>query len=95
MRRSLNGWFESEGIHPLVAGEFADSALLKVFGQQGRGLFAAPSVIEKEVLEQYRVKIVGRLPDLREHFYAVSVERKLKHPAVLALCESAKAKLFS
>lgn len=94
MRRSLSQWFESHGINPVIVGEFDDSALLKVFGQQGRGLFAAPSAIEKEVLDQYGVKVVGRLPDVREHFYAVSIERKLKHPAVLAICETAKTKLF-
>src|ERR1043166_2447897 len=94
MRRSLNQWFESEAIHPVVAGEFEDSALLTVFGQQGRGLFAAPSAIEKEVLDQYGVKVIGHLEELREHFYAVSIERKLKHPAVIAICESAKTKLF-
>src|ERR1043166_2688545 len=94
MRRSLNHWFEAQVIHPVIVGEFDDSALLKVFGQQGRGLFAAPSAIEKEVLEQYGVKVVGRLRGIREHFYAVSIERKLKHPAILAICETAKTKLF-
>jgi LysR family transcriptional activator of nhaA len=94
MRRSLNQWFEAKAIHPLVVGEFEDSALLKVFGQQGRGLFAASSAIEKEVLDQYGVKVVGRLDDVRERFYAISVERKLKHPAVIAICESAKKELF-
>ncbi len=94
MRRSLNQWFEANAIHPLVIGEFEDSALLKVFGQQGRGLFAASSAIEKEVLDQYGVKVVGHLEDVRERFYAISVERKLKHPAVIAICDSAKKELF-
>ena len=95
MRRSLNQWFEAKAIHPMVVGEFEDSALLKVFGQQGRGLFAASSAIEREVLDQYGVKVVGHLEDVRERFYAISVERKLKHPAVIAICESARKDLFN
>jgi len=95
MRRSLNQWFEAKAIHPIVVGEFEDSALLKVFGQQGRGLFAASSAIEREVLDQYGVRVVGHLADVRERFYAISIERKLKHPAVIAICESARKDLFN
>lgn len=95
MRRSLNQWFEAKAIHPIVVGEFEDSALLKVFGQQGRGLFAASSAIEREVLDQYGVRVMGRLEDVRERFYAISIERKLKHPAVIAICESARKDLFN
>jgi LysR family transcriptional activator of nhaA len=94
MRRSLNQWFDHEKIQPLIIGEFEDSALLKVFGQLGKGLFAAPSAIDSEVEEQYGVQLVGRLAHIRERFYAISVERKLKHPAVIAICESAKNELF-
>jgi LysR family transcriptional activator of nhaA len=94
MRRSLNQWFDHEHIHPLIVGEFEDSALLKVFGQLGKGLFAAPSAIDSEVEEQYGVQLVGRLAHIRERFYAISVERKLKHPAVIAICDSAKNELF-
>jgi LysR family transcriptional activator of nhaA len=94
MRRSLNQWFDHEKIQPVIIGEFEDSALLKVFGQLGKGLFAAPSVIDSEVEQQYGVQLVGRLAHIRERFYAISVERKLKHPAVIAICESAKKELF-
>lgn len=94
MRRSLNQWFDEENIRPFIIGEFEDSALLKVFGQLGKGLFAAPSAIDTEVEEQYGVQRVGRLTGIRERFYAISVERKLKHPAVIAICESAKNELF-
>lgn len=94
LRRSLDQWFDAEGIHPLVVGEFEDSALLKTFGQTGAGLFVAPSVIEAEVRRQYGVQIIGRVETVREHFYAISVERKLKHPAVLAIAEAARQKLF-
>jgi LysR family transcriptional activator of nhaA len=94
MRRSLNQWFDHEKIQPVIVGEFEDSALLKVFGQLGKGLFAAPSAIDSEVEQQYGVELIGRLAHVRERFYAISVERKLKHPAVIAICESAKKELF-
>lgn len=94
LRRSFDQWFEDEGIRPMITGEFEDSALLKVFGQAGAGLFAAPSVIEAEVRRQYGVQVVGRTEALRERFYAISVERKLKHPAVVAISEAARGKLF-
>jgi LysR family transcriptional activator of nhaA len=95
LRRSLDQWFESEKIRPFVVGEFEDSALLKVFGQSGTGLFAGPSAIEPEIRQQYGVQIIGRLEAVRERFYAISVERKLKHPAVVAISDMAQRKLFS
>jgi LysR family transcriptional activator of nhaA len=94
VRRSLDHWFESEHLRPRVAGEFEDSALLKVFGQSGVGLFVAPGLIEAEIRTQYNVKVVGRLPTVKEQFYAVSMERKIKHPAVVVLTDTAKARLF-
>jgi len=94
LRRSLDQWVEAEKIHPLMMGEFEDSALLKVFGQNGMGLFAGPSVIEAEIRQQYGVQVIGRLNTVRERFYAISVERKLKHPAVVAISESARQNLF-
>jgi LysR family transcriptional activator of nhaA len=74
--------------------EAEDVALLQVFGQEGMGLFAAPSVVETQIRRQYHVRVVGRLPDVRERFYAISAERKLAHPAVLALTEAARTRLF-
>ncbi|TWU24782.1 transcriptional activator NhaR [Bythopirellula polymerisocia] len=94
VRRALEQWFYSEEIRPSIVGEFDDSALMKVFGQDGVGLFPAPTVIEKEVCRQYNVQVVGRTEAVRERYYAISVERRLKHPAVLAICESARQKLF-
>jgi LysR family transcriptional regulator, transcriptional activator of nhaA len=95
LRRSLNQWFEKNDIHPKVIGEFEDSALLKVFGQRGAGLFAAPSVIEEEIVEQYGVKPLGQLEEVRESFYAISVERKIKHPAVASITQLAREDFFS
>jgi LysR family transcriptional activator of nhaA len=94
LRRSLEQWFEAQGIRPRVLGEFEDSALLKVFGQAGLGLFPAPAVIDAEVQRQYGVKLVGQIENVRERFYAISIERKLKHPAVIAISEAARQKLF-
>lgn len=93
-RRLLDQWFDSQDIRPSIIGEFEDSALLKVFGQTGMGLFSAPSVIEEEVKAQYGVHAIGRIDTVRERFYAISVERKLKHPAVVAISEAARQELF-
>jgi LysR family transcriptional activator of nhaA len=94
LRRSLDHWFESEGIRPRVVGEFEDSALLKVFGQQGMGIFAIPSVIELEIQQQYGVALLGRITTIRERFYAITLNCKLRHPAIAAMSEAARHALF-
>jgi LysR family transcriptional activator of nhaA len=92
-RRSLDQWFDGQNIRPDIIAEFEDSALLKVFGQRGLGLFAAPSVISAEVQKQYDVKAIGRVGQVRERFFAISLDRKLRHPAVVAISEAARARL--
>jgi LysR family transcriptional regulator, transcriptional activator of nhaA len=94
LRRSLEQWFDAAGVRPRCVGEFQDSALLKVFGQAGAGLFAVPSAIENEVRKRYNAKVVGRVDSIVEHFYAITVQRKLKHPAVLAIAETARTQIF-
>jgi LysR family transcriptional activator of nhaA len=94
LRGSLDQWLERARIRPLVTGEFSDSAVLKVFGGAGAGVFAAPSVVEDEVRRQYGVRVIGRIPSIRERFYAVSAERRLRHPAVAAISQAARAELF-
>ena len=94
LRRALDQWFEQEGIQPTLAGEFEDSALMKVFGQSGMGIFASPSVIDEEVICQHKVELVGRTDRVQEHYYAIAGERKLKHPAVLAISNAARKILF-
>ncbi len=94
LRRLLEQWFEENQIHPRITHEFEDSAVLKVFGQAGHGLFVTPTAIESEVCRQYSVKIVGRIPEIVERFYAISIERRLKHPAVLMMLQSAREQLF-
>jgi LysR family transcriptional activator of nhaA len=95
LRRSLEQWFEARGIRPVIMGEFEDSALMKTFGEAGVGVFPSPTAIEKEVRRHFGVSVVGRAADLVERFYAVSVERKLKHPAVVSITESARETLFA
>ncbi len=90
LRRSLDHWFDAESIHPRVTGEFEDSALLKVFGQAGVGLFAGPTAIEREIERQYGVKRVGRITSIKEQFYAISVNRRFKHPAAIAITDRAR-----
>lgn len=93
LRRSVDKWCEDIGIRPHVRGEFSDSALLKAFGARGEGVFLAPTMVEAEVKRMYGVQVVGRDEELRERFYAISVEKKLAHPAVLAITRAARASL--
>ena len=93
-RRNLNFWFESRGVWPMVIGEFEDYALLRAFGETGAGLFPMPSIFQKQVRSQKNLKIVGVTPEVRLQFYAISAERKLQHPAVIAIRNAAKHQLF-
>lgn len=95
LRRSLDHWFDARGVRPVVAGEFEDSALLKAFGHAGAGLFVVPEVVEAETCRQYQVEPLGRVEAVRTRFYAISVERRLKHPAVVAISEAARRELFA
>ncbi|OGQ84787.1 MAG: LysR family transcriptional regulator [Deltaproteobacteria bacterium RIFOXYA12_FULL_58_15] len=94
LRRSLDQWFDSVGVRPNVVGEFEDSALLMVFGMRGVGVFPASMVVTKEVQEQYKVKLIGKAANVRERLYAVTVERRIKHPAVVAICDTARSVVF-
>ena len=95
LRRSLDTWFAELDIQPNVVADIEDSAVLKVFGQAGVGLFAAPTAVEREVRRQYDVRVVGRVEEIRERFYAISAERRIRHPAVLAISQSARSELFA
>lgn len=94
LRRSLEEWFDAQRIRPRTVGEFEDDALLRAFGQAGAGLFAAPTAIAKDVQRQCGVSVIGQAEEVRARFYAISVERKLRHPAVVAISEAARTKLF-
>ena len=94
LRRNLDIWFDQNNISPDVVAEFDDSSLLKTFAQAGLGAFAAPSIISKEVTRQHDVRPIGSATDLKERFYAISAERRLRHPAVVAVTENARNELF-
>jgi len=94
LRRALDAWFEAGEIQPTVVGEFDDSALMKAFGARGLGFFAAPRVLEAEIRERYGVSVLGRAEDVREAFYAITVERRLRHPAVVTIAEAARDEIF-
>jgi LysR family transcriptional activator of nhaA len=94
LRRSIDQWFEQNSIQPRIVAETADSALLMVFGETGAGVFPAPLAIEKEIRRQFRVHPLGELKGVQERYYAISVERKLKNPAVVAISELARTELF-
>jgi LysR family transcriptional regulator, transcriptional activator of nhaA len=93
LRRSLDNWFEINEIRPKIVGEFEDSAMLKIMGKAGVGVFPIAKAIRKEVDEMYGVEFIGAIPDVSEKYYALSVERKVKHPAVLAISEVARKNL--
>jgi len=84
-------WLDGLHIRPRIVGEFDDSALMKVFGQAGAGVFIAPTAIASEVAKHYGVQIIGNTEEVREQFYAISIERKISHPAVVAITETARA----
>jgi LysR family transcriptional activator of nhaA len=86
-RRLLEGWFEEHGVRVSVAGEFEDSTMLKAFGQAGFGLFAMPSVEKREVCAHYGVRVLGPLLGATQRFYAISTERRVRNPAVVAITE--------
>jgi len=91
LRRSIDRWFEAHGVVPAIMGEFEDSALMNVFGQKGLGLFPAPLALARDIRKQYGASLIGRLDGLTERVYALTVERRLKHPAAVAISESALA----
>jgi LysR family transcriptional activator of nhaA len=95
LRRHMDEWFEKNELQPEIVGEFDDSALLKAFGEAGLGVFAGPTVIEREICRMYRTTVIGRVPEVSEHFYAISPERRLKHDAVVEITNIARTDLFA
>lgn len=94
-RRTLDEWFASYDVRPQIIAELDDLALASVFAEARLGVFAAPDVIATELRQRYEVQLVGAAPDLRHRFYAISVERKIKHPAVAAICQVARKHIFA
>lgn len=94
LRSKLMYWLNSHQLHPRIAGEFDDGALMSAFGQAGAGFFAMPSAITDIVTRQYDVQLAGSTDEIKEQFYAISIQRKLTHPAVLAISRAAQKTLF-
>ncbi len=94
VRPRLDRWRDANKLRPQVVGEFDDSALMKAFGQRGAGVFIGPTVLESEIETQYGVKTLGRTQEIVEEFFAISVERRVTHPSVVAITEAARDRLF-
>ncbi len=94
-RPQFEAWLTRHALHPRVVGEFDDGALMKAFGREGQGVFMAPSVVDAETTGQYGVALLGRSDEIVEDFYAISVERRIKHPCVAAITQSARLDLFA
>lgn len=94
LRRSLDQWFDAKELSPSIQAEVEDSALLKTFGAAGAGLFFSPLVVANEIHRQYGTEIVGKIEGVSERFYAITAQRKLKHPPVVAILENAQKGLF-
>ena len=94
IRPALEQWFEAQRVRPRVVGEFDDSALLKAFGQGGAGLFVAPTAIADYVCQQYGVLAIGRIESVNEQLYAITTERRMQHPAAVAISQAASREVF-
>lgn len=90
----LSRWFAEQHIHPRVIGRFDDSALMKAFGKAGAGIFPAPAILKEDIWAQHGAEMIGKIPGLSVRYYAISVERRLTHPAVLAISAAAKQGIF-
>ncbi len=95
LRRLLDDWMMGQELIPTVIGEFEDSATLKAFGQAGHGLFPGSTALEKEICRQYQVQVVRRVDSVKQKFYAITVERRVKHPVVMALFDNARREVLS
>ncbi|MES2756468.1 MAG: transcriptional activator NhaR [Pseudomonadota bacterium] len=85
LRGKIDEWFEQQGVRPDVVGEFEDNALLNTFGRRGLGLFFATAALATDIAEQFGAVLIGLVPQVREQVYAISNERKIKHPGVEAI----------
>lgn len=95
LRGRIDEWFELHMVRPDVVGEFEDNALLNTFGRRGAGLFFAPAALQTDIEEQFDAVLVGQVPQVREQVFAISNERKIKHPAVEAILSSVHDGVFS
>lgn len=95
LRRDLEGWFDRIDVRPRIIAEFEDPALMKAFGSESDLVFPSPAAIERDVCRLYGMRTIGRTDAVRERYYAISAERRLKHPAVIAITSAARDDLFT
>jgi LysR family transcriptional activator of nhaA len=94
LRLELDRWLDAEQLQPHVVGEFEDTALIHAFGQSGVGAFIGPSVLELEIVRQYQVQVFGRVDAIHESFYAITGDRRISHPAVIAISQADRGDIF-
>lgn len=95
LRHSLDRWLDDQGIRPEIVAEVEDTALMKVFGQHGAGVFAAPIAVADEIRTAHSVQLLGQTEEVREEFFAITIERRIVHPAVAAVAEAARNGVFA
>ena len=95
IRQLFDYWLSEQNIYPTIRGQFDDSALMKAFGQEGMGIFFMPSIIADDVCKAFNVKVIGETNEVKQQFYAISAERKVRHPAVAAICDAARQLLLN
>lgn len=95
LRGRIDAWLVEHKVRADIVGEFEDNAMLNTFGRNGMGLFFAPSALAHDIEEQFGAVLVGTAPELREHFYAISNERKIRHPAIEAILSAKHSGLFA
>ena len=94
IRPRLEQWLAAQRLYPRIVGEFDDSALIKAFGQVGAGIFVAPTALSAHICEQHRVVVVGRIDSISEQLFAITTERRLTHPAIVAISQAARDEVF-
>jgi LysR family transcriptional regulator, transcriptional activator of nhaA len=95
LRRGLAHWFVAQSVRPRIVAEIDDGSLSKVLAAEGYGVYACPTVMEADARRRYGLRTVGTIPTLKNRFYAISVEQRLRHPGAVAICESAKSEYFA
>jgi LysR family transcriptional regulator, transcriptional activator of nhaA len=87
IRRALDQWLDKQNVHPHLVGEFEDYALLREFARASHGFAPVPAVLQEQFHREYGFALVGPATGVEAQFYAISVERQIKHPAVAAIVQ--------
>ncbi len=94
VRRKLDHWLKSRGVSPRIVGEFDDGALTIAFGREGRGVLFAPTILAAQLKREHALSAVGHIDTIVEEFFAISIERRIKHPAITSIMNAARSELF-